>query len=145
MIIFIGCSKTDEVETYKYVSIDENISIDNNITNTEKLITTYKKYWEASSKGDLNSTYTMELPYLNFIKSLKWYRDFKADDKHGYKATALKMEADALDHDVVYIRSNFKSKVMDVNLTEKWIYISGAWYHYYRQSLLPPPPKLKIR
>ncbi len=139
--IFFGCSEKEQVQTFKYVSIDANVSIDNNISNPKELITVYKKYWEAASSGDLNATYAMELPYLNFIKSLQWYRDFKQNDKHGYKVTMLKMNADKNDNEIAYVRSNYKSKVMDVNLTEKWILINTDWYHYYRQSLLPPAPK----
>ncbi len=140
-LFIMGCDKKELVTQYQYAFIDGNVTIENDIKDLKLLKNNFRDYWEASSKGDLNSSYSLELPYLNFLKSLAWYRDFKQDDKRHYKATMLHIKAEDDDNEVAFVRTNYKSDVMDINLTEKWIYVNGQWYHFYSQSLLPPPPK----
>ncbi len=142
LILFvIGCEKKTPEKEYQYAFIDVNLTVENDIKELKVLKNNFRDYWEASSKGDLNASYALELPYLNFLKSLEWYRDFKADDKRHYTATMLRISSENNDSEVAFVRANYKSNVMDINLTEKWIYVNGEWYHYYSQSLLPPPPK----
>jgi len=138
---FTGCEKKESTKQYQYAFIDNNLTIENDIKDLKLLKRNFRDYWEASSRGDLNTSYMLELPYLNFIKPLEWYRDFKQDDKRHYKATMLQLKSETDDNEIALIRTNYKSNVMDINLTEKWIYVNGQWYHYYSQSLLPPPPK----
>ncbi len=141
VLFFVGCDKSSSLQQYQYAFIDNNLTVEHDVKDLKLLKNNFRNYWEASSKGDLNTSYALELPYLNFLKSLQWYRDFKQDDKRHYKATMLRITSEKDDNEVAYIRTNYHSDVMDINLTEKWIYISGQWYHYYSQSLLPPPPK----
>ncbi len=141
LVLLVGCNKKGPQKEYIYAFVDENLSVDGNITQPHQLQERFRDYWEASSRGDLNASYALELPYLNFLKSLEWYRDFKADDKRHYKATMLRVASEKGDGDVALVRTNYQSDVMDINLTEKWIYTNGQWYHFYSQSLLPPPPK----
>jgi len=141
VMFFAGCDRQVSEPQYQYAYIDNNLSIENDIKELKLLKNNFRNYWEASSQGDLNSSYALELPYLNFLKSLEWYVDFKNDDKRHYKATMLRISSENNDDEVALVRANYKSDVMDINLTEKWIYVNGQWYHYYSQSLLPPPPK----
>ncbi|GEM_PF-1221468 len=142
LILFVlGCEKKNPEKEYQYAFIDVNLTVENDIKELEVLKNNFRNYWEASSIGDLNASYALELPYLNFLKSLEWYRDFKADDKRHYTATMLRISSENNDSEVAFVRANYTSDVMDINLTDKWIYVNGEWYHYYSQSLLPPPPK----
>jgi hypothetical protein len=143
-LFILGCESKQK--NYRYVEIDNNVSIEGNVTDLQQFKRRFSEFWEASAVVDFDTTYQYELPYLNFLKDLPWYLNFQSGAKERYMTTIINVKADPRHNDIVYVRQNHKSTLLDVNITEKWIYINGTWYHSYRQSLLPPPPlEIKVR
>ncbi len=141
MIFIIGCSK--ENKTYQYVITPEDIIDTSNVRDKEQFVERFSDYWEATSRNDFDKAYAYELPYLNFLKSVDWYYEFKKASKRKFTVRLLRITPEQDDADILNVRINFKSKQLDTNVTEKWIYINGHWYHSYSQSILPPkPPKV---
>ncbi len=141
VIFMIGCSK--ESKTYQYVTVSNDLLKSATQPKEHTFIERFSDYWEANSLNDFEAAYAYELPYLNFLKSLDWYLDFKKTAKRRYNITLLEITPDSKDDDIIYARVHFDGKNLDVNLTEKWIFINDIWYHSYSQSILPPkPPKL---
>ena len=140
--LMLGCSR--EEINYQYVSIDEKVRQSSNFEKNRELVKRFSEYWEATSLKDFETAYNYELPYLNFLKSLDWYLEFKTVSKKNFKTTMLSLTEDKDDKDIVHVRLNIKSKKVDANVTEKWININGTWYHNYSQSILPPkPPRIR--
>lgn len=130
-IFVLGCSQNYN----KYVNVDSNITIDSDLKKR------YLEYWLYKSEHNFEEAYKYELPYLNFVKNLEWYKEFNAESKKHFATNLLKIDINKKDTDIVYIRSNFKAKYLDSNVTEKWIKVNGTWFHYYSQSLLPELPQ----
>jgi sarcosine oxidase delta subunit len=126
-----GCDAKKE----SVVTLSADLSID------DDLLERYGEYWTYMSKNDYDRSYEYELPYLNFLKSKEWYKEFQYGGKIDFKVKILSISEDKDDKDVVFVRANYRGKYLDSNITEKWINIKGTWYHYYSQSLLPSLPK----
>ncbi len=140
LLFFLGCE-----EKYTNVAIDQNISIDKNITNVENLKLRYQEYWEVFSKGEYDKSYAYELPYLNYIKSLQWYKDFNRIRKNDYKVSMLNIKSYPYDAKVALVRTRFQSPHKTFELSDRWVQVGDTWYHYYKQSLLPKPPRPIIK
>lgn len=133
---FFGCESK-----YTNVSLDQNISIDENVTLVSNLEERYLQYWEAFSKGEYEKSYAYELPYLNYLKSLQWYKEFHRTRRTDYKVKLLSIDIADNDSNIAYLKSEFISPRNTITLLDKWIKVENSWYHYYKQTILPEPPK----
>ena len=114
------------------VSIPKNIQISKNLENR------ISDYWGKRAENDFKSTYSIELPYLNYIHSRKWYKKcfhnaatfsnvdiikvFKCDSE------ICTLGLELTDEDTT------DSKIF---IKDKWINIDNTWYHRYDDSPLP--------
>jgi hypothetical protein len=141
VVTFIVYKNRELSDTYVYVSMDNNITVSKDIVKYEELKRRFSEYWEAASLNDFNTTYEYELPYLNFLKSLDWYIDFKQGSKKHYKVLTLDVKTEFGDSDIAIITMKVELNNFTRKIADKWVLVNGIWYHYYSQSLLPPPPK----
>lgn len=127
IILFLqGCEK------YKFASIDANISDDI----PSDLKKRYLNYWESKSKNDYKVTFTLELPYENYLKPLEEYISFQTATKTKYKIKALNIKKPFIDTFIITSEIDFGYKKTLQN--DKWIEVNGIWYHYYYPNILPP-------
>lgn len=137
-IVFIfGCND----KYADYVTTDQNLTIEESVLESENLLERYKEYWYYFGKGDYDNSYEYELPYLNFLKSLEWYKEFHQANQKNYRVTLLSVTVEKNNANIVYMRSRFTTPTHGYELSDKWLRINNKWYHYYSQSILPPAPK----
>ena len=131
LILFSGCEK-------KY----EHVIMDINSTSTvvpHKLAKRYKEYWENFSDNKFDKTYKIELPYLQFIKNISWYKNFRGTSTGNFSIEGV--AAKKIDDNIIHIRTKIISNGQEEKFYDRWIFVNNVWYHYYYPSLLPPDIK----
>lgn len=134
LILFSGCEKK-----YEYVSRDANVSLESK--EARALVKRYEDYWEAKSKGEYDKSYRFELPYLNFLKHVRWYEQFHAADRKFYHVTLLYIEWDDKHPGKAKVRTKIDLKNNTYSFFDVWYSVNNRWYHTYSQSILPTLPE----
>lgn len=94
-------------------------------------------YWSYRGEGNFEESYAMELPYLQYLHSKKWYISYFFYAPRFYKVTLYRKEKCQSDICEVWL-ALYKDKASEpIYLKDKWIKIGNRWYHKYRDSALP--------
>jgi hypothetical protein len=128
VLFFVGCE-----EPRSYAFKDENRTYSSK--KLQELSERHLEFWEAFSKKDFNTTYRYELPYLQFIKSLKWYNTFNlANNKH---YSIIQKDIKVKRDDFALIKTQYKLKENSYIFNDPWYLVDGIWYHEFSTSKLP--------
>ena len=132
-MLFLGCSPKEK--HYKYASIDQNLTLaDENI---KELAMRFMQYWDAVSRHDFNTSYQMELPYIQFVKPYDDYTtEGNAQFEHFY-VTLKKVECLDGNCTTALLQREYRFKKKILSFKSKWIKVNGTWYHRYDFSLFP--------
>ena len=130
LLLLDGCEKK-----HVYSSVDANLSIRDN--RFKELEDRHLDYWEAMSLADYDESYRFELPYLNFLKTNEWYREFRSGSREKYKIVIKGIESDSEDDNIAFVKTHIILKHTDYTFKDRWLYVNGTWYHSYSPSLLP--------
>ncbi len=140
MFFFAACER----HNVSNVTVDSNFSIDTQIENVDDLIDRYKNYWAYFSAKEFEKSFKYELPYLNYIKPLSWYKEFHSANVKKFSVKLLDMQIEEGDSHIVYIRTRFHTKSDETVASDKWVLVDGEWYHFYSQTVLPQVPKPRL-
>jgi len=115
-----------------------NIKFSKDILLSNDLKQEITNYWKDRGEEEFKKTYSQELPYLQYIHSKEWYRNFfrNAPSIALIKVEKIKKSTDKsyILAILLYFKYNPKSPTF---LYDKWIKIDGKWYHKYDDNPLP--------
>ena len=130
-IIFIfGCEPK-----YEFASKDVNLTLKSDLE--KDLSRRHLDYWEAFSKKQFDDTFKFELAYQQFIKGKAWYKEFFAGNNSNYKIILKNIEIK--DNDTAVVATKYIRKKSSHIFYDKWYYVNGTWYHWFKTSKLPKP------
>ena len=112
------------------VEIPSEIHLDSDLTKS------FQKYWKNRGEREFDKTYDQELPYLQYIHSRKWYKDFFIDAPKFRKVLIKKVHSCTQNVCILGILL-FKDTSSPIYLYDKWIRVNDKWYHRYSDSYLP--------
>lgn len=128
IIFLIGCEKSR-----KYALIDANITFSSK--SIENLSKRHLDYWEAMSKRDFNTTFSYELPYLQFIKSKKWYANFNQSNNYHY--SIIQKNIILKTPHIASIKTFYELNDNTYTFEDHWYLVNDSWYHKFKTSKLP--------
>ena len=99
------------------------------------LVKNFQKYWEKRGERRFNEIYNKELPYLQYLHSQKWYKNFFVNAPKFKKVLVKKIHSCTQNVCILGILL-FKDS-SPIYLYDKWIKVNGKWYHRYNDSPLP--------
>jgi len=133
LFAFLGCSSS-----YTYVSKLPSAETKKPIL--QQLSDRHLKFWELFSEKRFDDTYTIELPHLQFQKSLEWYHDFYSTNNKGYTVSQVAIKEVDDNRAIVITRSQTKGGLI-TEFEDRWVLVDQKWYHYFEFSKLPSPDK----
>ena len=127
--VLAGCASS-----YQYASKDPSLQI------TDERIKALSErdlaYWEYFSKNDFDATYKYELPHLQYLKSLAWYKNFYASANKNF--TMQQSKITLVNSDRAIIKHHFRDKEGNsLELEDRWVLVKDTWFHYFDLTKLP--------
>jgi len=113
-------------------AIEKDTKLDNALRNR------VEKYWKYKGKKDFESSYKYELPYERYLHSEVDYEIFFQNASRFSKIKLLRIIK--CNKDICILGLVLYPKFAPKNtsyINDKWIKVSGIWYHKYNDSLLP--------
>lgn len=123
----LGCE-----QKFEYANKDANLTLEDK--NEKDLSSRHLEYWEDRSKNEFNSSYTYEMPYQQFIKSLHWYNDFHKTGRKHFKIIQKEIN---IKEKSALIESQFIYKKSKYTFHDPWFLVKGKWYHQFKTTKLP--------
>ncbi len=99
----------------------------------------FENYWAKRGEGIFDSVYDQELPYLRYLHSRSWYKNFFANAPK-FKKVVIKRIHSCTKNVCILGILLFKDS-SPIYLYDKWIKINGKWYHRFNDSPLPVLPQ----
>jgi len=95
------------------------------------------EYWSNRGEKKFNVTYSMELPYLQYIHSKNWYKNFFSSAPTITKIEVLNKKQCTKKSCLLWMALYKQNYQEPIYLYDKWLKINGMWYHKYDDSILP--------
>lgn len=131
IVLGAGCSHS---MNYQFATIDSSLVLKED--KLKHLSKRHQEFWEYFSSKNFDKSYTYELPHLQFLKSLDWYKEFNTPNIQGYKVIQLSIEEVEKDKAIVKYRYEKKGH-QSLLIDDRWVFVDGEWYHYFEFSKLP--------
>ena len=132
-LVFIGCS--DKLESYEYAKVDSNLTL--TTPDEIALANRFLKYWDARSHHDFKTSFSIELPYIQYTKLPDTYHAEGKTTFEGYQVILKKIDYKDSKHQIATIHRIYIYKDKNLDFKSKWIKVNGTWYHKYDFSLFP--------
>jgi len=130
LLFFLGCSS--KLPVYKETSV-ERTAISS--AKEKKLARAFLEYWRARIQRDYKTSYQYELPYQKYIFR---YPDYLKKIGNIYSRSKIKLsKITYIAPDIAIVDREVKMGNKVFHKKDKWIYIDGAWYHKFYQTILP--------
>ena len=135
-LIMDGCSLTAPQRpqvTIKNVVIDSHIHIKS--PKSRQLIQRFKEYWHYRMIGDYQKAFAYELPYQQYVITLKKYRLITGGQ---YMADKILLKDITYQNNCAVVKRIVILNEYNISKKDKWCYVKDNWYHKFYQSILPP-------
>jgi hypothetical protein len=128
-LFFGGC-----VSSYQFAFKDPSLQLKDE--SLKALSQRDLSYWEHMSQKEFDASYDYELPYLRYLKSLEWYKNFNATNNQ--KFTIKQYDITLVDSHRAIIKHYYHgSDGHSLNLEDRWVLVQNEWFHYFELSKLP--------
>ncbi len=131
VLLFAGCGTA--IHTF------ENAQVTKRYLNTKDkkeqlLVKRFLEYWHYRANGELEKSYSYELPYQRFLTPYKKYKGLIG----GYKGSKTTLVGIKFKNDTAIITRKVRFGKKELTRYDKWIFVKDNWYHKFYQTIFPP-------